>query len=335
MRGLPWQATRDEIAEFFKPLEAESIHIVRDIMGRPSGECFAIFVTPEEQSRACSPEYHKKFMRARYIELYRTTPQNFAQRMGIPLAKDLDSDGSEDDEDETLNYVIQMQGLPSPCTEEYIKRFFKKAGLTPSAIYTQPNGPVSFIEFRVMKDLRQALTLDKSNIGGDRYAELWKAPREHMVATMRLNWSVRQRPETPPIFYPYDFRGLSTSSYGRRSPAHPSITLHPVQPMPTHISGQQLFMSPTMGPQTVVPAPITQWNYNPPAGSIVPSTLWSPATFGQPDNASVISGPIYAPGPPPPTPPAPTPPIHQGSFTYTSLPPPRAQNQGPGQPTQG
>eukprot|EP01135_Chromosphaera_perkinsii_P011827 Nk52_evm18s2506 gene=Nk52_evmTU18s2506 len=69
MRGLPYKAVEQDIAEFFSPLPIDRIHIKLDSTGRPSGEAFADFFNEEDLGMAM--ERHGKRMDSRYIELFR------------------------------------------------------------------------------------------------------------------------------------------------------------------------------------------------------------------------------------------------------------------------
>ncbi|XP_032791605.1 heterogeneous nuclear ribonucleoprotein H2 isoform X1 [Daphnia magna] len=67
MRGLPFRASEDDIAEFFHPLHPVAIHIGYE-QGRASGEADVEFATHEDAVRAMSRD--KCNMQHRYIELF-------------------------------------------------------------------------------------------------------------------------------------------------------------------------------------------------------------------------------------------------------------------------
>lgn len=68
MRGLPFKATQQDIAEFFRPVIPMTIHILSEPSGRPSGEADVTFATHEDAVRAMSKD--KGHMQHRYIELF-------------------------------------------------------------------------------------------------------------------------------------------------------------------------------------------------------------------------------------------------------------------------
>lgn len=70
MRGLPFSATKRDIAEFFKAYNAveESITLTCRSDGRATGEGYIAFKSPDEAKRAMA--LHRSTMGARYIELF-------------------------------------------------------------------------------------------------------------------------------------------------------------------------------------------------------------------------------------------------------------------------
>lgn len=68
MRGLPFKATPQDIAYFFKPIRPAHINILYDNSGRPSGEADVEFECHEDAMRAMRRD--KNNMDHRYIELF-------------------------------------------------------------------------------------------------------------------------------------------------------------------------------------------------------------------------------------------------------------------------
>ncbi|XP_033230351.1 heterogeneous nuclear ribonucleoprotein H-like [Belonocnema kinseyi] len=68
MRGLPFRATEQDIADFFRPLAPVNIRIILENSGRASGEADVEFATHEEAVKAMSKD--KSHMSHRYIELF-------------------------------------------------------------------------------------------------------------------------------------------------------------------------------------------------------------------------------------------------------------------------
>ncbi|KAF9808235.1 hypothetical protein SFRURICE_003012 [Spodoptera frugiperda] len=68
MRGLPFKATPQDIAYFFKPIRPMNINILYDNSGRPSGEADVEFECHEDAMRAMRRD--KNNMDHRYVELF-------------------------------------------------------------------------------------------------------------------------------------------------------------------------------------------------------------------------------------------------------------------------
>lgn len=68
MRGLPFQATKDEVAAFFTPVQPINITLRYNSQGRPNGEADAEFATHDEAKEAMKKDREK--IGSRYIELF-------------------------------------------------------------------------------------------------------------------------------------------------------------------------------------------------------------------------------------------------------------------------
>lgn len=70
LRGLPFSASKDDIMEFFKDfgLPEDSIHIIMNSEGRPSGEAYAEFESAEDSKAAMIKD--RMTLGSRYIELF-------------------------------------------------------------------------------------------------------------------------------------------------------------------------------------------------------------------------------------------------------------------------
>lgn len=71
MRGLPFSACTREVVDFFKgvpALDRNRVYFGYDGTGRPSGEAYITFTTPEGFGAAM--KLHKNKMGSRYIELF-------------------------------------------------------------------------------------------------------------------------------------------------------------------------------------------------------------------------------------------------------------------------
>ncbi|RLU15693.1 hypothetical protein DMN91_011448 [Ooceraea biroi] len=68
MRGLPFKATEQDIADFFRPIDPVNVRIILENGGRPSGEADVEFASHEEAVKAMCKD--KSHMSHRYIELF-------------------------------------------------------------------------------------------------------------------------------------------------------------------------------------------------------------------------------------------------------------------------
>ncbi|XP_020290012.1 heterogeneous nuclear ribonucleoprotein H2-like isoform X4 [Pseudomyrmex gracilis] len=81
MRGLPFKATEQDIADFFRPLQPISVRIILENGGRPSGEADVEFATHEEAVKAMSKD--KSHMSHRYIELFLNSSSSGSSGMSL------------------------------------------------------------------------------------------------------------------------------------------------------------------------------------------------------------------------------------------------------------
>jgi heterogeneous nuclear ribonucleoprotein F/H len=70
MRGLPFSATKEDIASFFAIYNPvlDSVVLTYRSDGRATGEAYVGFETPDDSKRAM--DLHRKSMGTRYIELF-------------------------------------------------------------------------------------------------------------------------------------------------------------------------------------------------------------------------------------------------------------------------
>ncbi|EFB22553.1 hypothetical protein PANDA_001623, partial [Ailuropoda melanoleuca] len=80
MRGLPFRATENDIANFFSPLNPIRVHIDIGADGRATGEADVEFVTHEDAVAAMSKD--KNNMQHRYIELFLNSTPGGSSGMG-------------------------------------------------------------------------------------------------------------------------------------------------------------------------------------------------------------------------------------------------------------
>lgn len=73
LRGLPFDASEEEIKNFFQNFqlskEYNPVHIIKGMKNNPTGQAYVYFDDEEEARNACK-SLNRKFMRDRYIEIY-------------------------------------------------------------------------------------------------------------------------------------------------------------------------------------------------------------------------------------------------------------------------
>jgi len=82
LRGLPFEASKDEVADFFGELEIEEngILMVADFNGRASGEAFVQFTNSRDAERALGK--NKASMGRRYIEVFKSSMEEAKMAQG-------------------------------------------------------------------------------------------------------------------------------------------------------------------------------------------------------------------------------------------------------------
>ncbi|MQL79097.1 hypothetical protein Taro_011538 [Colocasia esculenta] len=73
MRGLPFSAGKDDVLDFFKDFEMSenSVHVVLNSDGRPTGEAFVEFANADDSKSAMAKD--RMTLGSRYIELFPST----------------------------------------------------------------------------------------------------------------------------------------------------------------------------------------------------------------------------------------------------------------------
>jgi len=85
LRGLPFEASKGEVTEFFAGLEIEEngVLIVTDFNGRASGEAFVQFTNTADAASAL--EKNKAMMGRRYIEVFKSSMEEAKRAQGMMM----------------------------------------------------------------------------------------------------------------------------------------------------------------------------------------------------------------------------------------------------------
>uniref|UniRef100_A0A915P328 RRM domain-containing protein n=1 Tax=Meloidogyne floridensis TaxID=298350 RepID=A0A915P328_9BILA len=184
-RGLPWQVSDLDVALFFAGLEIAKGGVILCLgpEGRRNGECLVKFETAEYRDWAL--ERHRCHLRQRYIELYRSSADDFV-RHAIGIDHCALNFAQLADQQSQQNFhqamIVRMRGLPFSATEQQIRDFFSTDGL-PSGILQEgvlfvqrPDGRPSgdaFVLFCDEQSGRRALLKHRQRMG-TRYIELFR-----------------------------------------------------------------------------------------------------------------------------------------------------------------
>uniref|UniRef100_A0A1I7Y0K9 RRM domain-containing protein n=1 Tax=Steinernema glaseri TaxID=37863 RepID=A0A1I7Y0K9_9BILA len=176
-RGLPWQASDQDVANFFAGLNIApgGVALCLSAEGRRNGEALVRFEDATQRSLALQRNRH--FLHNRYIEVYRASSQDFLR---VAVGSSL----------EAMNFVnraagmiVRMRGLPYDCSEAEIREFFR-SGEAPVEVLEQgvffvnkadgrPSGD-AFVLFADEAAGARALQKDRAKIGA-RYIELFRS----------------------------------------------------------------------------------------------------------------------------------------------------------------
>eukprot|EP00484_Ammonia_sp_Unknown_P006987 CAMPEP_0197077072 /NCGR_PEP_ID=MMETSP1384-20130603/212430_1 /TAXON_ID=29189 /ORGANISM="Ammonia sp." /LENGTH=831 /DNA_ID=CAMNT_0042515931 /DNA_START=118 /DNA_END=2613 /DNA_ORIENTATION=- len=179
MRGLPYSATDEDVMEFFEVPRPSGIHLIKDDLGRPSGEGFVEFKSEVDAIAAMAK--HRHHMGHRYIELFRSSPEELMRALGLTTGWY----NSRNGQPQPKSTCILMRGLPYSCTESDITKFFQEIDVTPIRIHRKADGAEAYVEFYSISDTDKAMTRHRNYIGR-RYIELFRVTYEDMARTVGL-----------------------------------------------------------------------------------------------------------------------------------------------------
>eukprot|EP00095_Tigriopus_kingsejongensis_P008653 maker-scaffold537_size144400-snap-gene-0.21 protein:Tk08653 transcript:maker-scaffold537_size144400-snap-gene-0.21-mRNA-1 annotation:"rna-binding protein fusilli isoform x2" len=178
-RGLPWQASDQDIARFFVGLNLArgGVALCLSSQGRRNGEALVLFENSAHRDMAL--KRHKHHIGNRYIEVYKASGEDFISVAGgnNKEAQNFLSRGGQ--------VIIRMRGLPYDCTSKQVTDFFENGELGCDVLdkedgvlfVRKPDGRATgdaFVLFDEEKDAELALQKHKEIIGS-RYIELFRS----------------------------------------------------------------------------------------------------------------------------------------------------------------
>ncbi|GAV56924.1 RRM_6 domain-containing protein, partial [Cephalotus follicularis] len=188
LRGLPFDCTETDVAEFFHGLDIVDVLFVHK-NNKFTGEAFCVLGYPLQVDFAL--QKNRQSMGRRYVEVFRSKRQEYykaianevleargsSPRRSVSRAKSFDE--GKDSADHTG--VLRLRGLPFSAGKDDIMEFFKDFVLSVGSIHItmnmegRPTGE-AFVEFASAEDSKAAMTKDRMTLG-NRYIELF--PSSH------------------------------------------------------------------------------------------------------------------------------------------------------------
>lgn len=184
LRGLPFDCTETDVAEFFHGLDIVDVLFVHK-NNKFTGEAFCVLGYPLQVDFAL--QKNRQNMGRRYVEVFRSKRQEYykaianevldahgsSPRRNIPRAKSHDE--GKDSAEHTG--VLRLRGLPFSANKDDIMDFFKDFVLSGDSVHHtmiskgRPTGE-AFVEFANAEDSQVAIAKDLMTVGR-RYIELF------------------------------------------------------------------------------------------------------------------------------------------------------------------
>ncbi|XP_030458691.1 uncharacterized protein LOC115679229 isoform X2 [Syzygium oleosum] len=191
LRGLPFNCTEADVAEFFHGLDIVDVLFVHND-GKFTGEAFCVLGYPLQVDFAL--QRNRQSMGRRYVEVFRSKRQDYYKaianevseaRGGSPhrsISRGKSSNERKDSAEHTG--ILRLRGLPFSAGKDDVLEFFKDFELSEDSIHIvfnsegRPSGE-AFAEFASAEDSRAAMAKDRMTLGS-RYIELFVSTLEEL-----------------------------------------------------------------------------------------------------------------------------------------------------------
>ncbi|KAF8069439.1 Hnrnph2 [Scenedesmus sp. PABB004] len=198
MKGLPFKACSEDVLKFYGgfSIKASCIYLKRHPDGRPSGEAFVVFESPDEAQRACQKDretFGEKFG-DRYVRVYPTLESDVADMQQAVHVQNMVAQGHSHMH---MDSVVKMKSLPFDATQLDIIQFFEAYRLKPNGVQlvvrsdNKPTGE-AFVDFENYEEAARAMREKDHKVFnekfGDRYVRLIQVSRKEMQATLALRF---------------------------------------------------------------------------------------------------------------------------------------------------
>ncbi|KAL5831944.1 hypothetical protein ACOSQ3_017362 [Xanthoceras sorbifolium] len=191
LRGLPFDCTETDVAEFFHGLDIVDVLFVHK-NGKFTGEAFCVLGYPLQVDFAL--QKNRQNMGRRYVEVFRSKRQEYYKAIANEVSdahggsprKSISRAKSHDEGKDSAEHtgVLRLRGLPFSAGKDDIMDFFKDFVLSEESINItmnsdgRPTGE-AFVEFANAEDSRAAMSKDRMTLGS-RYIELFPSSHEEM-----------------------------------------------------------------------------------------------------------------------------------------------------------
>lgn len=190
LRGLPFDCSELDVAEFFHGLDIVDILFVHQ-SGKFTGEAFCVFASPLQVDFAL--QRNRQNMGRRYVEVYGSKKQDYYKaianevseaRGSSPRRSTSRAKSYEAKDNAQHTGVLRLRGLPFSATKDDIVEFFKGFELAEDSVHIvlnsegRPSGE-AYAVFANAEDSKEAMTKDRMTLGS-RYIELFPSSHEEM-----------------------------------------------------------------------------------------------------------------------------------------------------------
>ncbi|KAK3607377.1 hypothetical protein CHS0354_022538 [Potamilus streckersoni] len=205
-RGLPWQASDQDIARFFKGLNIArgGVALCLSPQGRRNGEALVRFECDEHRDLAL--KRHKHHIGQRYIEVYKASGKDFVNIAG----------GSNSEAQAFLQrggqVIIRMRGLPFTATPTQVLEFFAREPHSCTVLDGEdgilfvhyPDGRSTGDAFILLASEEEAEKCLKKHreIMGTRYIELFKSTTAEVQQVLNRSMDPRNPDPHPEATLP-------------------------------------------------------------------------------------------------------------------------------------
>lgn len=201
MKGLPFKASAEDVIKFFQgfTLSGDAVYLRRHPDGRPNGEAFIVFETPDEARRATQKDretFGDKFG-DRYVRVYPTLESDVSDMQTAVLQQSMAHQQGNSHSHGHADSVVKIKSLPFDATQLDIIQFFETFRLKPNGVQlvvrsdNKPTGE-AFVDFETPEEAARAIREKDHKVFsekfGDRYVRLIQVSRKEMQATLALRF---------------------------------------------------------------------------------------------------------------------------------------------------